>query len=1197
MAVCAGFLDEKDDCGRSLIRLLSRGHAVAAELQRAAESLPPALQGEGPLAKRLSPVLPDFAVFRSQGAVERVANSSELIELDEESRELNSEAAERLFRILAAIRKYSIDLTRYLEDVEGGAYVGYNIESILRDAHGMQLLPEAVALLGILLLLLEERIPGSCRERALVLFYRCTVGTSRESDDFADVCRLFKATGRPADTDFASRRPGYPESYFARFPLPQDAVRLVIGQLQTGDVYGASRHYPLPEHRSHGLSAQAGLLYVSLFFQVTTLQSDFVAMREIVDRHFGDAWVVAYSLGCTADLLAMWAPYPAAKQALGNAVSAGNVKQLQDQHLVRLAKTREQLSEYLTEGVLCEEFVSSKTSALINCLRQSNTSIRWLLLQPTTEDPKLKAVCNCSAQMKEQLLHALVETALLEDKVKGLLGPLVARRDSDWARLKGEAAQSMDDLAVYFSGQHALRRNVRNEELEQFFRGLQERIEELSFEGQEDVLGLGRRVGQITKALEEVALFHEVSQQPQILHFLSDARQLLQRMLRTANLSEETLHTVETVADLSYAWRALGTYREAMGGLLAASPDSVKGLRALFLKLASILEAPLRRIRQAGNNSHASLVSGYYSGKLVEFMRAVLQEIPRLIFRLLGQLSAIEAEQPPSALPSRIGLAELQGYALRSEKAGHEIGAITQRIALLMRGIRETDVAVLGVILFEPREVLLDGLRQELACQIEALLVGLQFPSSGILRREDLEAPLQAIAEKAQALRHSFEHLQDYLGVSAMQLWHQEYGRIVRFLLYMEQHLLLRRRLPGVASSPHHDPVAPVVFPDASPENAAGGSFISRTASILIELTDPKVVNGGLHLDFRNMQLDAAPLDSIVLERLMKAIGPAGVAAVARMLGLKAAGRARKAMSGCRRLLADAEMQALLAKARAAAAPGHLKATKALRTTLNALTHQVGPFTQVLSNLGQLVLIKRHLADLLRLHCRLNASLAGEALAVLDEAALAEALEFEAEESPDAQLPSLWDFVGGSDHSSEEWQLRFRRKLARAVELPGFGNPLRQLLQAVPEGTAPAELDSLLALAVLSKVTSSASAEVASNRKLQRGWTGSWGATTPAAQSESARGKASYEVHAALTAGLATMLQQLPRKVSDGTFELCGLYMTGLCAEAADGATQAWAEGAQIMNLLGNTVELLGMPRSQLAEYLPQGLIDLWPAK
>ena len=872
------------DCGLALLRLLSRGHAVVAELQRCSETLPAAIRGEGEVAKRLSPVLPDFAVFRREGAVEKVAGTPELIELDEESREINADPAERLFRVLSAIRKYFADLAKLLEDIDVGVFVGQSHESILRDSAGAVLLPEAIALLGTMILIVDERISGPCRERALVLFYRCTAGTSRESDDFADVCRLFKSTARPErDIELAGRRPGYPESYFARFPLHEDAVRLVLGKLQTGDIYEASRHYPLPEHRSHGLSAQAGMLYVLLFFQAKTLESDAIAMREIVDRHFGDVWVVAYALGYTADLLLMWAPYPAARQALSNAITAGTVRQLQDQHLDRLSKTRSKLEEYLVEGVLTEDYVSSKVSQLVSVLREANTSIRWLLLQPTTLDSKIQVVCNSSAKMKEQLLGTLVDTALLEDKIKAILVPLVARRDADWARQKEEAAQAMDDLAVFFSGQHALRRNVRNSELEEFFRNLQQRIEELSFQTQEDLLALGRKVGQINKALEEVALFHEVSQQPQILHFLSDARQLLQRMLRTASLSSDVLETIETVADLSYAWRALSTYKEAMGNLLSASPDSVKGLRALFLKLASILEAPLRRIRQAGNSSHASLVSGYYSNRLVEFMRSVLQEIPCLIFRLLGQLSTLESAQLPKSLPSRISLVELQSYAEKCEKASSEVGILTQRIALLMRGIRETDVALLGAVLVDPRAVLLDGLRREAARRIESLLASLCWPSAS--SRQDAEAPLQQMAAQAFKLRRSFEHVQDYLGVSAQQLWRQEFGRVVRYLLHMEEHLLLRRRPAPPESSPHHDASVPIKFPDIS-NGPLGCSFISRTLSMLSELTDPKSTSGGFHHDWRKCDSSGVgTLDSLLLELLMEAMGPPGIAAISRMPG------------------------------------------------------------------------------------------------------------------------------------------------------------------------------------------------------------------------------------------------------------------------------------------------------------------------
>lgn len=73
---------------------------MVAELQRTAEAADASGLGD----PRLRAVLPDFAVFRSEGAIDRVANSGEKQELDVESKELNGHAAARIFRVLAAIK-------------------------------------------------------------------------------------------------------------------------------------------------------------------------------------------------------------------------------------------------------------------------------------------------------------------------------------------------------------------------------------------------------------------------------------------------------------------------------------------------------------------------------------------------------------------------------------------------------------------------------------------------------------------------------------------------------------------------------------------------------------------------------------------------------------------------------------------------------------------------------------------------------------------------------------------------------------------------------------------------------------------------------------------------------------------------------------------------------------------------------------
>ena len=41
-------------------------------------------------------------------------------------------------------------------------------------------------------------------------------------------------------------------------------------------------------------------------------------MREIVDTHFGDNWIISLFLGINIDLNVWWEPYKAAKAALKN---------------------------------------------------------------------------------------------------------------------------------------------------------------------------------------------------------------------------------------------------------------------------------------------------------------------------------------------------------------------------------------------------------------------------------------------------------------------------------------------------------------------------------------------------------------------------------------------------------------------------------------------------------------------------------------------------------------------------------------------------------------------------------------------------------------------------------------------------------------------------------------------------------------
>jgi len=92
-------------------------------------------------------------------------------------------------------------------------------------------------------------------------------------------------------------------------PLPKSFISMCISRLRTDDIYNQVSSYPNPDHRSTALANQATMLYIMLYFAPDMLQNDQAKMREIVDKHFPDNWVIGYYMGITVDLTEAWDLY------------------------------------------------------------------------------------------------------------------------------------------------------------------------------------------------------------------------------------------------------------------------------------------------------------------------------------------------------------------------------------------------------------------------------------------------------------------------------------------------------------------------------------------------------------------------------------------------------------------------------------------------------------------------------------------------------------------------------------------------------------------------------------------------------------------------------------------------------------------------------------------------------------------------
>ena len=376
-------LSEDNYCGQSLMRLVSRGSAIITELLRLSEYIPSAFLDDPPTeAQVYAPIISDFACLKDLDTYENsITDNQEHQELDETFREANLKILERFYMLFESVYKYHSDYLAFLKELTQGTFIHYNPENMLQHPEGKKLMVEALYLLGVMLLLMDMKIPGTVRERLLVSYYRYKGHSTIMNID--DVCSLCRVTGYLVGESVipSKRPPNYPEEYFMRCPVPLDIVEIMIGHLKDDDFYSQVTVFPSPEHRPTALSGQAAILFIVLYFFPTYLENQNNRMREIVDKFFPDNWVIAFYLGFTVDLAEQWSPYKAAKAALiGYTLIPENIQKVYTKYMGSIRTLNKALNHYLKEGVLVEEYILSHRSKLMNNLRDCNVTLRWIML-------------------------------------------------------------------------------------------------------------------------------------------------------------------------------------------------------------------------------------------------------------------------------------------------------------------------------------------------------------------------------------------------------------------------------------------------------------------------------------------------------------------------------------------------------------------------------------------------------------------------------------------------------------------------------------------------------------------------------------------------------------------------------------------------------------------------------------------------
>lgn len=987
------FLAENNLCGQAILRIVSCGNAIIAEVLRLSEFIPAVfLLKDRADQQRYGDIIFDFSYFKGPEFWEsKLEARPELQDLDEEFRENNIEIVTRFYLAFQSVHKYIVDLNRYLDDLNEGVYIQQTLETVLLNEDGKQLLCEALYLYGVMLLVIDQKIEGEVRERMLVSYYRYSAARSSADSNMDDICKLLRSTGYSSQPG-AKRPPNYPESYFQRVPINETFISMVIGRLRSDDIYNQVSAYPLPEHRSTALANQAAMLYVILYFEPSILHTHQAKMREIVDKYFPDNWVISIYMGITVNLADAWEPYKAAKTALNNTLDLSNVKEQASRYASVSERVRAQVQQFLKEGYLREEVLLDNIPRLLNCLRDCNVAIRWLMLHTADSacDPNNKRL----RQIKDQILadsrynpkilfQLLLDTAQFEFILKEMFKQMLSEKQSKWEHYKKEGSERMTELADVFSGVKPLTRVEKNENLQAWFREISKQILSLNYD---DSTAAGRKTVQLIQALEEVQEFHQLESNLQVCQFLADTRKFLHQMIRTINIKEEVLITMQIVGDLSFAWQLIDSFTSIMQESIRVNPSMVTKLRATFLKLASALDLPLLRINQA-NSPDLLSVSQYYSGELVSYVRKVLQIIPESMFTSLLKIIKLQTHDIIE-VPTRLDKDKLRDYAQLGPR--YEVAKLTHAISIFTEGILMMKTTLVGIIKVDPKQLLEDGIRKELVKRVAfALHRGLIFNPRA--KPSELMPKLKELGATMDGFHRSFEYIQDYVNIYGLKIWQEEVSRIINYNVEQECNNFLRTKIQdwqSIYQSTH------IPIPKFAPVDESI-TFIGRLCREILRITDPKVT---CYIDQLNTWYDMKTRQEVTSSRLFSEIqttlGTFGLNGLDRLLCFMIVKELQNFLSMFQKIiLRERTVQETLKTLMNAVSPLRSIVANSSKVYLAAITKTQkiwSAYLETIMKVGQMQILRRQIANELNSSCRFDSRHLAAALDNLNKALLAD---------------------------------------------------------------------------------------------------------------------------------------------------------------------------------------------------------------
>ncbi|KAI6241446.1 WASH complex subunit strumpellin [Aphelenchoides fujianensis] len=667
-------------------------------------------------AAPVSRLLPDFAYFENPKLVdETIENSEELRSLDD--------------RLARKWRPFVAQFHKTLDEFCGliGEFVDLRCDAIF--------------LLGVVLLLINEKFPGIVKERVFVAHTRLNGGF--HSKNFELMVALLRR-----------RRENF-ESSFASLNLNREFVANMLTFLRSYTFVQASggcrdqgtteglQHNNLVQDR-FATTRQSAIIYVCLWFSPDVLHAQFPIMRQICDLYFTDNWIIPIHVDLTVNVLERSRP------------------------------------------ACCRWSASSTTPSVI---LDFNKHFQWLVLHSSEENKRSKKSAALAKEMnatsgmsEDDRFKCLLKIARFEYKFHQTCAYLIKHKQKESTKLKTRICNVFDQIAILLSSPAV--DQAWNEQLKEWVLKLKTTVSELD-------LTSGEAIQVIEMQAEEQLVFI------QYFHMIIND---LNRLRGVCLVDESFVKRVTQQSEFVYLWSLLGLW---IGRIEALLKEDALCVKFLFTKIANSiphllggvvdeekrevlsafyhkkLEAALRRVIQV------SFPSSFHSNESLLF-----PVIPRAIFAELDQLHPFFSTDTACLVEK----AELKHLAQLDRR--RQLAEKTSDITKLSLGISNMCMSRLGPVEIKPSALLFDGLKDELRSKLRSLL------TTPMAEANFLQA-LDSNQQKLRKFRHAFVFVCEHVGINGVSLWHAQLGEIVREVLEREASKFekVSRNVPGSCSS------------------------------------------------------------------------------------------------------------------------------------------------------------------------------------------------------------------------------------------------------------------------------------------------------------------------------------------------------------------------------------------------------------